>query len=66
MKPALTIRMNPKRRHLRFHLFIVVLLKLVAITLIWWFFIRDEAVDVNADFMASRIGIPVISQGASK
>jgi len=45
---------------------ITVLLKLVALMLIWWFFVRDEAVDINADFMASHMGIPTISQGVSK
>ncbi len=58
--------MNRKSRRLRFHLVITVLLKLVALMLIWWFFVRDEAVDINADFMASHMGIPTISQGVSK
>jgi len=58
--------MNRKSRRLRFHLVITVLLKLVALMLIWWFFVRDEAVDINADYMASHMGIPAISQGVSK
>jgi hypothetical protein len=58
--------MNRKPRHLRFHLLIAVLLKLVVLLLIWWFFFRDEAIDVNAEFMASHMGIPAISQGVSK
>jgi len=58
--------MNRKSRRLRLHLAITVLFKLVALILIWWFFIRQDAVDLNADLMASHLSIPAISQGVSK
>jgi hypothetical protein len=58
--------MDNKPRRLLFHLIVTVLVKLVVLVLIWWLFIRDESVDVNAEFMASHLGNPVISQGVRK
>ena len=58
--------MNQKPRSLLAHLLIVVLVKLVVLALIWWFFIRQQAVDIDADTMASKIGIPVILEGGLK
>ncbi len=66
MEPAKRKGMNRNPRQLRIHLTMAVLVKLVALVLIWWFFVRDDAVDINADFMASHLGNPAISQGASK
>ena len=58
------MKQNP--RQLRTHLLITVLIKLAALVLIWWFFVRGEAVDINAEVAASHMRIPVISQGVSK
>jgi len=43
-----------------------VLIKLIVLVGLWWFFIRDSSVVVNADFMATHIGVPANSQGVSK
>lgn len=66
MKTAEYTDMNRKPRSLLVHLLIVVLVKLVVLALIWWFFIRQQALDVDADTMASKLGIPVILERGSK
>jgi len=66
MEPVESKNINRNSRRLRIHLTVAVLLKLAALVLIWWFFFREEAVDINADFMASHLDIPAISQGVSK
>jgi len=66
MEPAKTNGMNRNPRQLRIHLMIAVLVKLVALVLIWWFFVRGDAVDINAERMASHLGTHITSQGASK
>jgi len=66
MEPAKKKDMKRNPRQLRTHLIVALLIKLAALVLIWWFFVRGEAVDINADFMATHMGIPVISQGVSK
>jgi len=37
-------------------LIVVLALKLVAITALWWFFVRDEGVSVAAESVAEHIG----------
>jgi len=64
MEPAKTKGMNRNSRQLCTHLMIAVPVKLVALVLIWWFFIRGDAVDINAEQMASHLH--TTSQGVSK
>jgi Tfp pilus assembly protein PilO len=44
--------------HLTRKLVIVVLLKLLVLSAIWWFFVRDQGVTVNAERMEQRIQNP--------
>lgn len=53
------------RRLLR-HLVTVVLIKLIALTVLWWLFIRDARVPVDTDRIDQHLGSVVSSQGASK
>ncbi len=39
------------------HLFIAVALKLVVLTGLWWFFVRDDRVGVDADRAAAHMGV---------
>jgi hypothetical protein len=48
-------------RRLFRHLAVAVLLKLLALTVLWWAFIRDARVDVDANQAVSRLGSPVSS-----
>ncbi|TDK66429.1 cytochrome oxidase putative small subunit CydP [Sapientia aquatica] len=66
MKHAIRKVMTHKPRSLFLHLAIAVLIKLIVLVGLWWFFIRDSSVVVNADFMATHIGVPANSQGVSK
>ncbi|MDY0013437.1 MAG: hypothetical protein RBS40_11160 [Rhodocyclaceae bacterium] len=40
------------------HLLWVVALKIAALALLWWFFVRDAAVPVNAQVAAQQIASP--------
>jgi hypothetical protein len=48
-------------RRLARHLAIAVLLKLLALTALWWLFIREARVEVDADRAVSRLGSPISS-----
>jgi len=49
------------RRLLR-HLVIAVLLKLALLVALWWAFVRESRVDIDADRAAARIGAPAAPQ----
>jgi hypothetical protein len=49
------------RRLLR-HLVIAVLLKLAVLVALWWAFVRESRVDVDADRAAAQIGAPAAPQ----
>lgn len=58
--------MSPAEQRLLRHLVIAVILKLVVLTLLWWLFIREARVSVDADQLADRWSGMGTSQGASK
>nr|MBL8411591.1 hypothetical protein [Dechloromonas sp.] len=48
--------MNPRDRHLRKEIAIILIVKLIAITALWWAFIRDARVNVDVAETARHIG----------
>ena len=58
--------MNLSDKRLRHPLLTAVLLKLLLLALLWWLFIRDSYVSVDASGIANRFGVPTSTQGASK
>ncbi|MDP1900631.1 MAG: hypothetical protein Q8K96_09290 [Rubrivivax sp.] len=48
------------------HLVTAVLVKLVVLTALWWVFVRDARVPVDAEQTAAQIGTPPSPQGASR
>lgn len=58
--------MTRDERRLRRHLTIAVLLKLAALALLWWAFVRDAGGPVDAERAAAHLGAVTSPQGASK
>lgn len=58
--------MNHADRRLFRHLLIVVLVKLVVLTILWWTFVREARVSVDPERAAARITAPATTQGQSK
>lgn len=58
--------MNLNDRRLLRYLIHAVLIKLAVLTLLWFVFIRDARVAVDADAAAAQMGTTVPTQGASK
>ncbi|MCO7579934.1 MULTISPECIES: cytochrome oxidase putative small subunit CydP [Pseudomonas] len=58
--------MTHSDQRLRRHLLLAVLIKLAVLTVLWWLFIRDTHVSVDATVIGNRLGIPTSTQGASK
>ena len=58
--------MNLNDRRLLRYLIHAVLIKLAVLTLLWFFFIRDAKVAVDAAAAAKQMGAAVPTQGASK
>lgn len=50
--------MNPSEQILLRHLTLVVVIKLVLITALWWAFIRDAKVPVDPGAMAAQVAAP--------
>jgi hypothetical protein len=50
--------MNPRDRHLRKEIAVVLAVKLIAITALWWVFIRDARVDVDVAETARHFSGP--------
>lgn len=46
------------------HLVMAVLVKLLILTALWWFFIRDHRVAVDADASAQQLGLTPATPGA--
>lgn len=66
MERALGIGMtDPDKRLLR-NLAIALLIKLAVLSILWWVFIRDSRVSVDAAAIGDRIGATISSQGAIK
>lgn len=57
---------NLNDRRLLRYLVHAVLIKLAVLTLLWFVFIRDARVAVDADAAAAQMGTAVPTQGASK
>ncbi|MCO5399896.1 cytochrome oxidase putative small subunit CydP [Ralstonia soli] len=57
--------MSPNDRRLVRHLLIVVTIKVAVLGALWWVFVRDARVPVDAERAADRLGIPpsVTAQG---
>ena len=58
--------MNLNDRRLLLYLIHAVLIKLAVLTLLWFVFIRDAKVAVDAAAAAKQMGAAVPTQGASK
>jgi hypothetical protein len=56
---------DPDRR-LRRHLVIALVAKLAALGVLWWLFVRDAGVEVDAGRAANRIGVAAPSQGVQR
>ncbi|MCZ4312195.1 hypothetical protein O4H66_02155 [Comamonadaceae bacterium G21597-S1] len=54
---------HDERRLLR-HLVIAVTVKLVVLTALWWVFVRDNHVQVDAEQSAQQLGITPAAPGA--
>lgn len=48
--------MNPRDQHLRKEIVVILIVKLIAITALWWVFIRDARVHVDVAESARHIG----------
>ncbi len=48
--------MNPHNRHLSKEIVVILIVKLIAITALWWAFIRDARVDVDVAEAARHMG----------
>ncbi|ENO90026.1 cytochrome oxidase putative small subunit CydP [Thauera linaloolentis] len=57
--------MNLPDQGLLRHLVLVVLLKLALITALWWAFVRDAHVTVDATTMARQVSAPMASKQQS-
>lgn len=62
----MSINMTRNEKRLLRHLVIAVLIKLVVLTALWWVFVRDADVSVDAERVAEKISGAVSSQGVSK
>jgi len=58
--------MTPNDRRLLRHLTIAIAIKLVVLVLLWWLFVRDQQVSVDADQAAASLGMTSSKQGNSK
>lgn len=58
--------MTQDERRLLRQIVTAMLIKLVVLMALWWAFVRDVRVSVDAERVAARLGGQTISQGASK
>lgn len=58
--------MNRHERQLRRHLLIAVLVKVAVLAVLWWVFVRDAGVSVDAGRIAEAFSGIASSQGVSK
>ncbi|GAA4015699.1 cytochrome oxidase putative small subunit CydP [Actimicrobium antarcticum] len=58
--------MTPADRRLLRQLIIAVLIKFIVLTALWWLFVRDASVTVDAERIADRITATTSTQGAGK
>ena len=57
--------MTHDERRLTRHLLIAVAVKLAALALLWWVFVRDTHVEADADQTAAHIGVTTPTPGAT-
>ncbi|HWW71771.1 MAG TPA: hypothetical protein VN089_17670 [Duganella sp.] len=57
--------LDPNKRLLR-HLAVAVMVKLAVLTGLWWVFVRDSRVVVDAEVIANRVGTPTRILGGKK
>lgn len=57
--------LDPNKRLLR-HLAFAVVIKLAVLTGLWWVFVRDSRVVVDAEVIANRVGTPTQISGEKK
>jgi len=50
---------QPKKQRLRQEILLLVVLKLIAISALWWYFVRDARITVNPVSAAEHLGSPV-------
>ena len=57
--------MNPRDRNLARKIALVMLLKLALLLALWWSFVREQRVTVDADKVAAQLlqGVPMPTQG---
>ncbi|NMV37459.1 cytochrome oxidase putative small subunit CydP [Ralstonia insidiosa] len=55
--------MSPNDRRLARHLFVAVTIKVVVLGALWWVFVRDHQVPVDAERAADRFGVTTPAQG---
>ncbi|WP_198139526.1 cytochrome oxidase putative small subunit CydP [Ralstonia sp. A12] len=55
--------MSPNDRRLVRHLLIVVTIKVAVLGALWWTFVRDHQVPVDAERAADRLGVTPPAQG---
>ncbi|WP_167366696.1 MULTISPECIES: cytochrome oxidase putative small subunit CydP [Cupriavidus] len=56
--------MTPNDRRLLRHLLLAVAVKIAVLALLWWCFVADQRVAVDARRAADRLGPPPTAQGA--
>jgi len=61
--PGSSDPVSPNDRRLVRHLFIVVTIKVVVLGALWWVFVRDVRVPVDAERAADRLGMTPPAQG---
>jgi hypothetical protein len=57
--------MRPQDRRLTRHLAFAVAVKLLALAGLWWFLVRDRAVDANTEQTAAHLLVPTASNASS-
>lgn len=53
--------MNQRDRRLRREIVVILIVKLIAITALWWCFIRDQRVAVDVSTTARHLGVSELS-----
>jgi hypothetical protein len=54
---------SPNDRRLARHLFVAVTIKVAVLAVLWWVFVRDHQVPVDAERAADRFGVTTSAQG---
>ncbi len=57
--------MRPLDRPLTRHLALAVAVKLAVLAALWWFLVRDHAVDAGTEQTAAHLLVPLVSNASS-